>query len=211
MQGQHLPVMAAEVLSLVVTRSDGIYVDCTIGGGGHARGILNGAPAGRLLGIDLDSSALEAARLALAPFGSRVETTVGNFSDLASIAQDHGYGEVDGVLFDLGFSSLQLDDASRGLSFSAEGPLDMRLDTMLTETARDVIHRSNERELAGIPVFLRRSSATTRFVNEYDEDGTRRQVVTARADDVGLDPLPDSWRDPDALLLGPLVGELGLA
>jgi sugar/nucleoside kinase (ribokinase family) len=65
-----------------------------------------------------------------------------------------------------------------------------------------------ERELAGIPVFLRRSSATTRFVNEYDEDGARRQAVTARADDVGLDPLPDSWRDPDALLLGPLVGEL---
>ena len=65
-----------------------------------------------------------------------------------------------------------------------------------------------EQELAGIPVFLRRSAATTRFVNEYDEDGTRRQVVTARADDVGLDPLPDSWRDPDALLLGPLVGEL---
>lgn len=65
-----------------------------------------------------------------------------------------------------------------------------------------------ERELPGIPVFLRRSSTTTRFVNEYDEEGTRRQVVTARADDVGLDPLPDAWRDPDALLLGPLVGEL---
>jgi len=65
-----------------------------------------------------------------------------------------------------------------------------------------------EQELAGIPVFLRRSAATTRFVNDYDEDGARRQVVTARADDVGLDPLPDAWRDPDALLLGPLVGEL---
>jgi sugar/nucleoside kinase (ribokinase family) len=66
-----------------------------------------------------------------------------------------------------------------------------------------------ERELAGVPVFVRRSSATTRFVNEYDEDGTRHQLVTARADDVGLEPLPESWRDPDALLLGPLVGELG--
>jgi sugar/nucleoside kinase (ribokinase family) len=65
-----------------------------------------------------------------------------------------------------------------------------------------------ERELAGIPVFLRRSSATTRFVNEYDEDGTRRQLVTARADDVDLEALPESWRDPDALLLGPIVGEL---
>lgn len=65
-----------------------------------------------------------------------------------------------------------------------------------------------EREIPGVPVFLRRSPTTTRFVNEYDEDGRRRQVVTARADDVGLDPLPDSWRDPDALLLGPLVGEL---
>lgn len=65
-----------------------------------------------------------------------------------------------------------------------------------------------ERELPGIAIFLRRSSATTRFVNEYDEDGTRRQTVTARADDVDLAPLPDSWRDPDVLLLGPLVGEL---
>jgi sugar/nucleoside kinase (ribokinase family) len=65
-----------------------------------------------------------------------------------------------------------------------------------------------ERELPGIPVFLRRSAATTRFVNEYEEDGTRRQAVTARADEVGLDALPDAWRDPDALLLGPLVGEL---
>ncbi len=65
-----------------------------------------------------------------------------------------------------------------------------------------------ERELPGIPAFVRRSSATTRFVNEYDEDGTRHQVVTARADDVDLEPLPASWRDPDALLLGPLVGEL---
>jgi sugar/nucleoside kinase (ribokinase family) len=64
------------------------------------------------------------------------------------------------------------------------------------------------RELPGVPAFVRRSSATTRFVNEYDEDGTRRQVVTARADDVDLEPLPASWRDPDALLLGPLVGEL---
>ena len=150
MLGQHLPVMAAEVVSLVVTRSDGIYVDCTIGGAGHARGILNNAPAGRLLGIDLDQSALETARLALAPFGSRAEVTVGNFSDLASITADHGYGEVDGVLFDLGFSSLQLDDPSRGLSFSAEGPLDMRLDKALQETARDVIDGSNERTLAEI-------------------------------------------------------------
>jgi sugar/nucleoside kinase (ribokinase family) len=66
-----------------------------------------------------------------------------------------------------------------------------------------------EREIAGIAAFVRRSPATTRFVNEYDEDGTRHQVVTARADDVDLEPLPASWRDPDALLLGPLVGELG--
>ena len=65
-----------------------------------------------------------------------------------------------------------------------------------------------ERELPGIPAFLRRSSATTRFVNEYDADGTRRQVVTARAEDVDLEALPEAWRDPDALLLGPLVGEL---
>jgi 16S rRNA (cytosine1402-N4)-methyltransferase len=148
MQGQHLPVMAAEVISLLVTRTDGVYVDCTVGGGGHARAILNNAPAGRLVGIDMDPSALTAAASALAPFGNRAELTVGNFSELASIVSDRCRGPVDGILFDLGFSSLQLDDPSRGLSFSAEGPLDMRLDPSLGATALDVIASSNERDLA---------------------------------------------------------------
>ncbi|MBM3307784.1 MAG: 16S rRNA (cytosine(1402)-N(4))-methyltransferase RsmH [Candidatus Eisenbacteria bacterium] len=150
MQGQHLSVMTAEVVSLVVTRSDGTYVDCTVGGGGHARAILNNAPTGRLLGIDLDPSALEAAGRALSPFGGRVELTVGNFSDLATIAAGHGCGAADGVLFDLGFSSLQLDDSRRGLSFSSDGPLDMRLDPALPETALDVIGCATERTLAQI-------------------------------------------------------------
>lgn len=150
MQGQHLPVMTADVVSLVVTRSDGIYVDCTVGGGGHARAILNNAPAGRLLGIDVDPSALEIARRALSPFGGRVELAVGNFSELASIAAGRGCGSPDGVLFDLGFSSLQLDDSSRGLSFSSEGPLDMRLDPALPETALHVISGATERTLAQI-------------------------------------------------------------
>jgi len=148
--GQHLPVMAAEVISLLVTRTDGVYVDCTVGGGGHARAILNNAPAGRLLGIDMDPSALDAARSALAPFGNRAELTVGNFSELASIVSDRCRGPVDGILFDLGFSSLQLDDPSRGLSFSAEGPIDMRLDPSLDATALDLIASSNERDLARI-------------------------------------------------------------
>jgi 16S rRNA (cytosine1402-N4)-methyltransferase len=149
MQGQHVPVMAAEVISLLVTRTDGVYVDCTVGGGAHARAILNNAPAGRLVGIDMDPSALSAAASALAPFGNRAELTVGNFSELASIVSDRCRGPVDGILFDLGFSSLQLDDPSRGLSFSAEGPLDMRLDPSLGVTALDMIASSNERDLAG--------------------------------------------------------------
>jgi len=150
METLHLPVMAAEVVELLVTRTDGAYVDCTVGGGGHAYHILNNAPSGRLLGIDLDGAALERAALALRPFGARVALAQGNFAELDSIASTNGFGNADGVLFDLGFSSLQLDDAERGLSFQSAGPIDMRLDTTSGPTARELIARAGEKELARI-------------------------------------------------------------
>ncbi|MFH1501931.1 MAG: 16S rRNA (cytosine(1402)-N(4))-methyltransferase RsmH [Candidatus Eisenbacteria bacterium] len=146
----HLPVMAAEVVKHLVTRTDGVYVDCTVGGGGHARPILLNAPAGRLLGVDMDEAALSEARNTLESFGGRYELAHGNFAQLREIAAESGFREVDGVLFDLGFSSLQLDDPERGLSFSGDGPIDMRLDRSTGETALHLIAHSSERELAGV-------------------------------------------------------------
>jgi 16S rRNA (cytosine1402-N4)-methyltransferase len=180
MQGQHLPVMADDVVSLVVTRTDGLYVDCTVGGGGHAARLLNNAPAGRLLGIDIDATALETARRALAPFAGRVDLSVGTFANLASIAEGRGYAAVDGVLFDLGFSSLQLDDPSRGLSFTHAGPLDMRLDPSAPFTALDLIARSNERELAEIILEYgeeRRAHPIARAIVEAREAGALRTTA----------------------------------
>jgi len=166
MELAHLPVMAAEVVEYLVTRTDGTYVDGTLGAGGHGYRILNNAPAGRLLGIDLDGDALEEARQMLAAFGERVMLAQGNFADLGRIASDLGISSVDGVLLDLGFSSLQLDDPERGFSFAASGPIDMRLDRTARRNALDVIAESSERDLA-------------RLIGEYGEE--RRAHPIARA------------------------------
>jgi 16S rRNA (cytosine1402-N4)-methyltransferase len=147
---EHLPVMATEVVEFLVIRTNGGYVDCTVGAGGHARYILNNAPEGTLLGLDLDAAAIERTATELAVFGERVTLVRGNFSNLATIAHEHGLREVDGVLFDLGFSSVQLDDPSRGFSYRSEGPIDMRLDSAAATSAGVLLSRVNERELARI-------------------------------------------------------------
>ncbi len=170
----HLPVMVNEVVDHLVTRTDGVYVDCTVGGGGHARSILLNAPAGRLVGIDLDRAALEESRKALASFAGRLDLWQGNFGDLRAVLGESGYSEVDGVLFDLGFSSLQLDDAERGISYSEEGPLDMRLDRDSGETARTLIEHSSERELADVIYEFgeeRRSHPIARAIIEARDSG----------------------------------------
>jgi len=147
---EHLPVMAAEVVEFLVTRTNGGYVDCTVGAGGHARFILSSVTEGRLLGLDLDSEALASAGARLAAFGERAELVKGNFSDLATIVEEHGFRDVDGVLFDLGFSSMQLDDPMRGFSYLNEGPIDMRLDSEGGTTAGALLAKVSERDLAQI-------------------------------------------------------------
>jgi 16S rRNA (cytosine1402-N4)-methyltransferase len=162
----HQPVMVDEVVRYLVTRTDGVYVDCTVGGGGHARRILLNAPAGRLLGIDLDPSALEEAGRTLGSFAGRCELVHGNFGDLDVLAPEHGVDSADGVLFDLGFSSLQLDDPRRGFSYSTTGPIDMRLDPGEGTPASALISRMRERDLS-------------RLLAEYGEE--RRSHPIARA------------------------------
>lgn len=148
----HVPVMTEEALRYLGVRPGGRYIDATVGLGGHAEAILRAsAPDGELLGIDQDREALEFARTRLAPFGRRANLVHGNFRELAAIARAHGFGSVDGVLFDLGVSSLQLGRPERGFAFALEGPLDMRMDPSSGGlTAADIVNSWSEAELADL-------------------------------------------------------------
>jgi len=127
----------------------GRYVDGTIGAAGHAQGILTGsAPDGCLLGLDVDAGALEISRQRLAQFTNRVILAHSSFARLREVASGLGFGQVDGVLLDLGLSSMQLDDPSRGFSFQDEGPLDMRFDTSAPRSAAYWVNELAEEELA---------------------------------------------------------------
>lgn len=148
---QHRSVLLAETLEALAPRSGGLYADATLGGAGHAEAILEAsAPDGRLIGMDRDEVALAAAHLRLGRFGDRVTLVHGAFGDLARVLADAGEPRVDGVLADLGVSSPQLDEAGRGFSFRMEGPLDMRMDRSRGETARELIERLSESELADV-------------------------------------------------------------
>jgi 16S rRNA (cytosine1402-N4)-methyltransferase len=154
MQTGHIPVMLEEVLNFLQPKANGYYVDGTLGGGGHAEAILERSdPGGRVLGIDSDAQALERVerRLAEAVQNGRLVLVHGNFAELARIVDEAGFvSSVDGILLDLGFSSYQMDDPDRGFSFSADGPLDMRLDQSQELTAADLINNASEQELADI-------------------------------------------------------------
>jgi len=139
-----------EVLEFLKVRPDGFYIDVTVGGGGHAEAILERFTIGRLLGIDRDPRALAAARERLARFGERVTLVHGNFAEIGALHAASGLPPADGLLADLGLSSLQLADAGRGFSFSVEGPLDMRMDPATGTTAADLVNTLSERELADL-------------------------------------------------------------
>ncbi len=142
----HEPVMREEVLSWLVGNKTGVYVDGTIGGGGHALAILENTRA-RLIGIDRDAEAILAARQRLEPFQSRVTLVKGNFADLASVLGGLDIEKVDGVILDLGVSSHQLDAAHRGFSFGQSAPLDMRMDRDETLRAYDIVNSFTPSEL----------------------------------------------------------------
>ena len=154
MQTEHIPVLLEEVLKFLQPRAGGHYVDGTLGGGGHAEAILEqSAPGGKVLGIDSDAQALARVerRLDRAVEDGRLVLVHGNFAELARIVDEAGFvSSVDGLLLDLGFSSYQMDDPERGLSFSVDGPLDMRLDQSQELTAADLINSASEQELADI-------------------------------------------------------------
>lgn len=145
----HAPVMVREVLDTLRPARGGLFVDCTVGLGGHATALLE-AGAARLIGLDRDPRALAEAAARLAPFGSRVELVHADYRDLANVLDARQVPVVDGILADLGVSSMQLDAPGRGFSFRRDEPLDMRMDQSAGETAADVVRTASEAELADV-------------------------------------------------------------
>ncbi len=148
---RHLSVMPGEVLELLLPRSGGLYLDGTVGGGGHARLLLEAsAPDGRLVGLDRDPAALAKAAATLRPYGGRVHLEHANFVEAGAVMARLGISGFDGILLDLGVSSHQLDTAERGFSFRQDAPLDMRMDPTQGQTAAALLASATAEELRQI-------------------------------------------------------------
>ena len=169
---EHVPVLYHEVLEAMQPRSGCRYVDATLGTGGHAAGILDAsAPDGKLLGLDADPEAITYAREVLRVYGDRVVLRAANFRQIDAVAPGLGFEEVDGILMDLGLSSRQLGQSSRGFSFSQDGPLDMRFDPGRGRSAADLVNHLPEAELADL---------FWRFGEERHSRRIARAIVAAR-------------------------------
>ncbi len=163
----HQPVLYHEVIAALDPKSPGRYVDATAGAGGHSRGILeNSAPCGELLAMDIDPDAVLTAGQNLVEFGNRVTLRKASYAALQSELKKIGWGQVDGIIADLGFSSLQIDNPKRGFSFQFDGPLDMRFDTSQERTADMLVNTLSEDTLAEI-------------IREYGEERQSRKIARA--------------------------------
>lgn len=163
----HIPVLVNEVIEYLQLKPGGRYIDCTLGGGGHAAKILAKIyPEGKLLGIDCDPLAIEIAKSTLSPFGKSVMIVKANFSNLSLIAPIYNFTEVDGILFDLGLSSIQLEESGRGFSFLRDEPLDMRFDPTQELTAEYIVNNWSEHQIACI-------------LKKYGEEKHYRQIARA--------------------------------
>jgi len=149
MNGVHEPVMLAETIALLAPARGGLFVDCTVGLGGHARALLE-AGATRLIGLDRDPAALRLAREALAPWGDRVELIHSDYRELGALLAPRSIDGVDGALADLGVSSMQFDAEGRGFSFRRDEPLDMRMDQTQGPTAAELVAAAGEDDLANV-------------------------------------------------------------
>ena len=147
----HTPIMVAEIMAILEPQRGGVFVDGTLGGGGHAEAVLSALPEdGRLYGIDRDSDALKAAGARLSRFGDRFTAIKGNFFDMKPLLFARGVTAVDGILLDLGVSSYQLDCSERGFSYKADARLDMRMDQSAPISAYEVVNTWSEQALTGI-------------------------------------------------------------
>jgi 16S rRNA (cytosine1402-N4)-methyltransferase len=166
-----MPVLVEEVLHWLRVKPQGTYLDATLGLGGHAFEIARRLTTGRLIGLDRDEQALEIARQRLREFGDKVTLVHADFSRVQELAQEMNWPPLDGVLADLGVSSLQLDTAERGFSFRQAGPLDMRMDLQASATAEQIVNFMPEAELADL---------LYRLGEEHDSRRIARSIVRAR-------------------------------
>jgi 16S rRNA (cytosine1402-N4)-methyltransferase len=161
----HVPVLLDEVVAGLQPQSGGYFVDCTVGLGGHAAAILEKiSPSGRLLGIDTDHEAIKLSQDKLGDYGEAVTLVNDNFINLEAICKRYHFHPVDGILFDLGVSSLQLDTAERGFSFHLDAPLNMRFDPGQGLTASDIVNSFSEQELA-------------KLIEKYGEERHSRRIA----------------------------------
>ena len=150
-EAPHLPVLYETIITALQPKSSGLYIDGTLGAGGHSAGILEAsAPDGQLLGLDLDPQALALARERLAPFGERAHIIQASYTQMRSEANKLGWQALDGILLDFGVSSMQLDTPERGFSFLHDGPLDMRFSPEASISAGELVNTLDEAELADI-------------------------------------------------------------
>ncbi len=163
----HVAVLFQEVIDSLAPHAGGRYIDATLGAGGHAAGILaTSAPTGRLLGLDADPTALTVAATNLAAFGARATLVHSNFERLRDVAAANGFLPADGIVLDLGLSSMQLADSARGFSFQTDGALDMRFNPDEPTTAADLVNSLDEEELADL-------------IFEYGEEHASRRIARA--------------------------------
>ncbi|MBQ9387876.1 MAG: 16S rRNA (cytosine(1402)-N(4))-methyltransferase RsmH [Lachnospiraceae bacterium] len=172
-QFRHVSIMPDEVINGLRIKPDGVYIDGTLGGGGHSLLIAEKLSGGRLIGIDRDADAIAAATKRLAPYKDSVTIIKDNYSNIPRIVQSLGIQKADGILLDLGVSSYQLDEADRGFSYMADAPLDMRMDREEETTAADIVNNYPENELY-------------RIIRDYGEDGfaknIAKHIVAARSE-----------------------------
>lgn len=165
MEFQHIPVLFREIMEIMAPKPGEFFVDCTLGGGGHSKGFLERtSPDGLLIGIDQDDDALVAARQNLRAYDGRIMLVHSNYSNLDKILNDYAPGGVDGILFDIGVSSHQLDEAKRGFSYMQDAPLDMRMDQTQSLNAWQVVNTYKEEDLQ-------------RILKEYGEERWAKRIA----------------------------------
>ena len=182
----HVSVLLEEAVDLLDIKPDGIYVDCTAGGGGHSSAIAARLTTGHLYSFDQDEDAVKAASERLAPFGDKVTVIRENFRNAAATLRSMGIERIDGATADLGVSSYQLDNEERGFSYMADAPLDMRMDRRGNLTARDVVNNYPEEELA-------------RILFAYGEEKFSRKIAAAIVREREAEPIENTLRLSDII------------
>lgn len=182
MGAPHRPVLLQETLKYLVPERGGLFVDCTVGLGGHSEAILKSSPDTRVFGLDLDPAALEYSRQRLATFGERFRAVQANFRKIETMLREAGERDPSGILVDLGVSSLQFDSPERGFSFRFDAPLDMRMDPAHGATAADLLQQLPETEIARIIFEFGEERHSRRIARRIVERREQGQPVTTTAE-----------------------------